>query len=45
MKEFRTLDAGTVSLIAGQGALRLRATQIPGNSVMDVLRVTLTLER
>lgn len=43
MKEFRTLNAGRLQLEAGQGLLTLRALQIPGRSVMDVRRVTLTL--
>jgi hypothetical protein len=43
MKEFHTLKLGDVRLPAGQGALTLRALEIPGKSVMDVRRVTLTL--
>jgi len=43
MKEFRTLKLGAISLPAGQGLLTLRALDIPGKSVMDVRRVTLTL--
>ena len=43
MKEFRTLKLGEVSLPAGIGPLTLRALDIPGQSVMDVRRVTLTL--
>ncbi len=43
MKEFRTLKLGELRLVAGQGPLTLRALEIPGNSVMDVRRVTLTL--
>jgi arylsulfatase A-like enzyme len=43
MKEFRTLNLGKMKLAAGQGALTLRAVEIPGKSVMDVRRVTLTL--
>jgi arylsulfatase A-like enzyme len=43
MKEFRTLSLGEVSLPAGIGPLTLRALDIPGKSVMDVRRVTLTL--
>ena len=43
MKEFRSLRLGEVELPAGQGALTLRALEIPGKSVMDVRRVTLTL--
>lgn len=43
MKEFRTLNLGRMNLRAGQGTLTLRALEIPGKSVMDVRRVTLTL--
>lgn len=45
MKEFRTLALGEMELEAGQGPLTLRALDIPGRSVMDVRRVTLTLLR
>jgi arylsulfatase A-like enzyme len=45
MKEFRTLKLGDVNLKPGQGPLTLRALDIPGKSVMDVRRVTLTLLR
>jgi arylsulfatase A-like enzyme len=44
MKDFRTLVLGEVDLIAGTGPLTLRATEIPGKSVMDLRRVTLTLK-
>jgi hypothetical protein len=43
MKEFRTLKLGELSLESGPGPLTLRAIEIPGQSVMDVRRVTLTL--
>jgi hypothetical protein len=43
MKEFHTLPLGEITLTAGQGELTLRAIEIPGRSVMDVRRVTLTL--
>lgn len=43
MKEFRTLKLGDIQLEAGQGPLTLQALAIPGDSVMDVRRVTLTL--
>ncbi len=43
MKEFHTLKLGEMRLTAGQGPLTLRALEIPGKSVMDVRRVTLTL--
>jgi len=43
MKEFRTLNPGKINLPAGMGALTLRALEIPGEFVMDVRRITLTL--
>jgi arylsulfatase A-like enzyme len=43
MKEFRPLKLGTLRLEKGRGPLTLRALEIPGRSVMDVRRVTLTL--
>lgn len=43
MKDFRPLPLGTFRLQAGRGPLVLRALEIPGQSVMDVRRVTLTL--
>ena len=43
MKEFRTMKLGDIKLPVGQGPLTLRALDIPGKSVMDVRRVTLTL--
>ena len=43
MKEFRPLKLGTMRLERGSGPLTLRALEIPGRSVMDVRRVTLTL--
>lgn len=43
MKEFRTLKLGEIALAKGQGPLTLRALEIPGKSVMDMRRVTLTL--
>jgi arylsulfatase A-like enzyme len=43
MKEFRTLQVGQVELKSGVYPMILRATEIPGASVMDVRRVTLTL--
>lgn len=44
MKDFRTLVLGDVELTAGTGPMTLRATEIPGKSVMDLRRVTLTLK-
>jgi hypothetical protein len=43
MKEFRPLKLGEMTLEKGQNPLTLRALDIPGKSVMDVRRVTLTL--
>ncbi len=43
MKEFHPLKLGEINLEKGQGPLTLRAPEIPGKSVMDVRRVTLTL--
>lgn len=43
MKDFKTLAFGTVELPAGDGELTLRAVEIPGASVMDLRRITLTL--
>jgi hypothetical protein len=44
MKDFKTLVLGEIDLTAGQGPLTLRALEIPGKSVMDLRRVTLTLK-
>lgn len=44
MKEFRPLNLGTVRLEKGRGLLTLRALEIPGKQVMDVRRVTVTLQ-
>lgn len=43
MKDFRPLNLGEMTLDAGVALLTLRALEIPGKSVMDVRRVTLTL--
>ncbi len=43
MKEFKTLDLGEITLPVGKGDLILSAIDIPGKSVMEVRRVTLTL--
>jgi hypothetical protein len=42
-KEFRPLALGEIVLTRGEGALTLRALDIPGKSVMEVRRLTLTL--
>jgi len=43
MKPFKTLELGEATLPAGAGPLSLRASEIPGASVMDLRRLTLTL--
>jgi len=43
MKDFRTLALGEINLPVGQGPLTLHAIDVPGQSVMDVRRITLTL--
>jgi hypothetical protein len=43
MKPFKSLDLGQIDLPAAAGELTLRAIQIPGDQVMDVRRITLTL--
>lgn len=43
MKSFRALRLGEIDLRAGEAELMLRALEIPGKTVMDVRRVTLTL--
>jgi hypothetical protein len=44
MKDFHTMILGEVRLEPGKGELRLRATDIPGKSVMELRRVTMTLK-
>jgi len=44
MRDFRPLNLGTIKLEAGRGLLSLRALEIPGQTVMEVRRVTLTLK-
>ena len=43
MKAFRPLALGSIRLEKGDGLLTLKALEIPGKSVMDVRRITLTL--
>jgi arylsulfatase A-like enzyme len=43
MKPFKSLALGAIKLQAGRGPLRLRATDIPGKEVMQLLEVNLTL--
>ncbi|MBI5799806.1 MAG: sulfatase-like hydrolase/transferase [Verrucomicrobia bacterium] len=45
MKEFRPLHLGTLRLEKGRGPLTLRALEIPGESVMEVRQVMLTLKK
>ncbi len=45
MKEFRSLSLGDIQLPAGRGDLILQAVRIPGQSVMDLRRLTLTLRQ
>jgi arylsulfatase A-like enzyme len=43
MKAFKTLDLGKMTLSQGRGMLKLQALEIPGQSVMEVRSVVLTL--
>lgn len=42
-KEFRPLALGTMKLPPGRTILSLRATEIPGKSVMDLRMIRMTL--
>lgn len=44
VKDFRPLRLGVVKLPAGRGELTLRATEVPGDEVIDVRRLVLTLQ-
>lgn len=44
MRDFHSLSLGPIKLAAQRGNLTLRALDIPGQSVMEVCRVTLTLK-
>ena len=44
MRDFKTMVLGEVRLEPGKGELKLRATDIPGKSVMELRRVTMTLK-
>jgi hypothetical protein len=44
MREFKTLSLGSMKLPAGRGLLTLKALDIPGQTVAEVRRVTLTLK-
>jgi arylsulfatase A-like enzyme len=43
MREFRTMTLAPLTLAKGRGALTLRAVDIPGQQVMEVRAITLTL--
>lgn len=45
MRDFKTLSLGTMKLSAGRGLLTLKALEIPGKTVAEVRRVTLTLKK
>jgi hypothetical protein len=45
MKAFRSLQLGVVKLEKGTGVLSLRAVEIPGNAVMDLRQLNLTLRK
>ena len=44
MRDFRTMTLGEVRLEPGKGELKLRATDIPGKSVMELRRIIMTLK-
>jgi hypothetical protein len=44
MREFRTMSLAPLKLAAGRGTLTLRAIDIPGQQVMEVRALTLTLQ-
>ncbi len=44
VKDFRPLSLGTIELPKGRETLTLRASEIPGKSVIDVRQVVLTLK-
>jgi arylsulfatase A-like enzyme len=45
MKEFRSLQAGSIRLEKGRGLLTLRATKIPGQSVMHLRQINFLRKR
>jgi arylsulfatase A-like enzyme len=45
MKEFKTLDVGTIRLARGNSPLLLNAVDVPGEQVIDLRAVVLTLRR
>jgi hypothetical protein len=44
MREFHTMTLAPLTLAPGRGLLTLRAVDIPGQQVMEVRAITLTLE-
>jgi hypothetical protein len=44
MRDFKTMTLGEVRLEPGKGELKLRAPEVPGQSVMELRRVTMTLK-
>jgi arylsulfatase A-like enzyme len=44
MRDFRTMNLGEIRLETGKGKLSLRAPAVPGQQVMDLRRLTLTLK-
>jgi len=44
MKPFRTMTLGEIALEPGRATLKLSAPEIPGKSVMDLRRLTITLK-
>ena len=45
VKDFRPLKLGDINLNKGRGELKLQALKIPGQSVMDVRLIYLTLKK
>jgi hypothetical protein len=45
MKEFRALNLGPAKLSKGRGLLTLRALKIPGQNVMDLRQLNVTLRK
>jgi len=43
MKPFKNMKMGSIHLKKGSGSLTLRALEVPGETVMDLRRVTITL--
>jgi arylsulfatase A-like enzyme len=45
VKDFRPLSLGTIDLAKGRGELKLSASELPGDSAIDVRQVVLTLKQ